>query len=143
MAADTTTTEDDDYQRSSSEAESYRNVYGLTSPRTKIYGYDEHGQREEVVPIREVAGLELIEDKFAYLNGILDVNNAIFDALETVLENLKEAVDPKTTDDQKEKILISLSTYIKNIHNNLTPLNENVTNFKKISIDIKDYPSYL
>lgn len=39
MAADTTTTEDDDYHRTNEQGQSYRNVYGLTSPREKMKGF--------------------------------------------------------------------------------------------------------
>lgn len=143
MAADTTTTEDDDYHRTNEQGQSYRNVYGLTSPREKIYGYDEHGQRKEVVPIREVAGLELIEDKFTYLTGVIEQQKEISDALEQCIINLKKAIDPTATEEEIKKRIGYLQEAIEEIEKYRDPLYKNIAKYKEISIDIKDYPSYL
>lgn len=134
---------EEQYEHGSSQGESYRGVYGLTTPREKIYGYDKYGQRKEVVPIKEVAGLELEEYKFRCLQEIMEANRTIIGAVRDSLESLQEAIATDVTENQIKIITDELSKKGTIISKQLDALTSSLEKYKKESIDIKDYPDYL
>lgn len=140
MAADSITEE---YDRDFAEGKTYRGVYGLTSPRNKVYGYDEHGQRKEVVPITEVAGLQLEEYKFKCLQDMLEANKIILETVRKSIESIRSAVATDVTENQIEAIITDLKDNVSKISKQQLVMDDQFDKYKKESIDIKDYPNFL
>lgn len=105
--------------------------------------YDDYGQRKEVVPIKEVAGLELEEYKFRCLQEIMEANRTIIGAVRDSLESLQEAIATDVTENQIKIITDDLSEKGTIISKQLDALTSSLEKYKKESIDIKDYPNYL
>ncbi len=130
---------DESYHKGSSNGSSYRGVYGLTKPRNAVYGFDEHGQRTEVVPIKEVAGLELIEYKMSNLQDMMDVMVAALENISATASDFFRLVDKDTYNEIATKIEKDIADGQK-ISKDFTAI---LDKYKKESIDIKDYPDFL